>query len=72
MMEFCTGCMLRVDDGCAALSVKKCPSSCAFFKTPEQFHEAREKAYERIRALSPKRQTYIAATYYAGKIPWAK
>lgn len=73
-------CEFYKDGRCIALTdgaKKSCKNGipfkpCAFYKTPEQAAESREKANERLRKLPEDRQKFIAEYYYSGVRVWDK
>lgn len=52
---------------CNILMYDECPVRCSFYKTPEQLHEGRKKAVEKIKTLPSVQQTYINNKYYTMK-----
>lgn len=65
-------CVYARAKGCAGLRVGCIPTLCKFKLSKQEAEDSLERSHERLRALSPSLQTYIAKKYYGGKKVWKK
>lgn len=64
-------CFGYAEGSCKILTTPICRTrTCKFFKTQEQLNSCINKKFERIRKLSPDRQSFISEQYYNGTMPW--